>query len=384
MGNAGWRRKNQAQLVRAAYDDTVSMYMQNLELQKFSRNEGSSTGRGPSDKERNRKDHNIQRQEASQYCEVLKMVEAIQTHFESTGNLPPTLVKVLQAELFQQEENFIPSHTARHGAPKKPSGVQGAFEKPRRRKQQEKKTSSQGNSKTQSTLSDVLVDMADLCSFAQRNDADDLPNLTALSSQRRQTEGTRGRGRGQAKGARSRGRGSITSSPALGPSAFGANLSGFNLDVEQLDAKLHDAVQRAEEMIGSQVKPYSPRETPGKQRHPFTMVYLTQAGNVSKCFGCPKERRIMRTMMAPPYNILFRCQGERPKLNSRDHSWYNSVGPIYFHCNPKCLRAYDPTFQLKNVRCTDEVFSELTQAQMNLLKELGFLHPLTAQVKGRF
>ena len=105
MGNASWKPKGgeTLRLVTAAKKDIAMMMMQEKELDKFNRNEGKSTGRGPSKGVRDARDRREQIRIAEEFVNILEDDDAIRQEAEEALN-PAT---------------FIPGGKAKHKPPKK-------------------------------------------------------------------------------------------------------------------------------------------------------------------------------------------------------------------------------------------------------------------------
>ena len=105
MGNARWKPKGGGtlRLVTAAKKDIATMMMHEKELHKFNRNEGKSTGRGPSKSVRDATDIREQIRIAEEFVNILEDDGAIRQEAKEALNLA----------------TFIPEGKAKHKPPNK-------------------------------------------------------------------------------------------------------------------------------------------------------------------------------------------------------------------------------------------------------------------------
>ncbi len=392
MGNAGWTKRNSSKIVRAAFEDAASMVLQNVQIRLFLSNEGKSSGRGPTEEERNRCEHKQQRREAAGYIDVLDSIEHLSHRFESGDAVTAQDVLDVAQEFGPMRGSFHSSGSAKHKPPANSSrGVQGAFEKPKKKTVRNQRYNSTGFAPTLPQPLQLVQNGSQHSQFSESGDIELMQAAAALEenneeifktlnqpmrdiqplvSKRGRKAFTHGRGRGR----RGTARGSVKYRQAtMDPDQFNEAL---------LDETVRRNIHSAENLLGRRVPPRLPVTRGSSLPNHFIMFRCKDVPNISRCFGC--KTPIRKGELAPPEDFVVRRKGDRQQLNQRTQQWFTASNQhLYFHADRKCLERYDGTFEIRDLHMKDEVFGELDEGRMNWLKEQGFLGQLVAIAKGR-
>ncbi len=426
MGNAGWTKRNSSKMVRAAFEDSASMLLQNVQLRMFLQNQGRSSGCGPTEEDRNRRDQAEQRRHAAEYVEVLDSIHRLSERVTRGEDIDVGEVEIIAQEL-TSPSRFKPSNSCAHKPPASAKkGVQGAYDKPKKTKTPKASTTksasaepsirsfksfgftpqpdslSQSNdiqqteremellkqlgcakaviaasqdSSTGSQWSDI--ELLQAAEQLEEEHADDifktpdkpLPTIDPVSHR----QSSRGKSTGIGRGGRGGARGSVKNRRLT--------MSQETFNEALVEEAVRRNIQAAENLLGRRAIQRKPVRLGNEVPNPFILFRCEDVPNISRCFGC--RVAIRKGELAPPGNFVVRKKGERKSWNSRSHQWFMAEGNIYFHANKKCLENYDGTFELRDLHIKDEVFGNLTHDQLLWLLDMGFLGQLTAIAKGR-
>ena len=128
---------------------------------------------------------------------------------------------------------------------------------------------------------------------------------------------------------------------------------------------------------GPEYRPVRPiPSTPASPNPPMVTQSLF---TVSKCQGCPNA--INSKTLRPPNDLLIRIRAVRPYMDQRTKYWVDKIGNIYFHLNMACLQKFDPTLKEDHLSMTSEMFCNISQAHLQLLRQLGFLEHIIKNIE---
>ena len=114
------------------------------------------------------------------------------------------------------------------------------------------------------------------------------------------------------------------------------------------------------------------RPIPSTPASPNPPMVTQSLFTVSKCQGYPNA--INSKTLRPPNDLLIRIRAVRPYMDQRTKYWVDKIGNIYFHLNMACLQKFDPTLK-------EEHFCNISQAHLQLLRQLGFLEHIIKNIE---
>ena len=104
-------------------------------------------------------------------------------------------------------------------------------------------------------------------------------------------------------------------------------------------------------------------------------MYCTCLYNVFICQGCPKR---INSATRPPHDIFFWVKAIRPFEDKDTLIWKDRIANGYLHLDLKCLKNFDKDVNLEECRMTDEMFTNLSDAHMKVLADMGILKHIIA------
>ena len=110
-----------------------------------------------------------------------------------------------------------------------------------------------------------------------------------------------------------------------------------------------------------------PRPDDKEGYNPPILVFLGR--NISTCQGCQKKFNVILEQ-----KLCFQRQGYRYQP-SKEGGWFrqHEASNIYFHCDMKCLKRFNPRISAEQVTADESTIERLTEGQQNLLGERGFI-----------
>ncbi len=340
---------------------------------------------------------------------------------EEAGEIPDSMLKEIEEEF--RHNNFNTQDSAKHKPPPRNSqrGVQGAYNTVKKKKKKkkeedetvhmEKKKESQqqeeevifvdldpdadsfdqitaknlqslletisrlensvvkqGGSQAQEVLEDTICEDEEVL-FRTPLDRGLRPvpeNIKLNKKIGRGNPGTRGTQRAASRGC---GCGGVRTAP-----------KSFSDNPFLLSERIHRNIVAAENMLGRRVPVQNLKSHGRGPPNPFTLLTCKEAPNVTKCHGC--RDKIDKSQLRFPEDLVFHTKGNCEKFNAHTHEKYFQWDNMYFHAKLKCLRNYSPTFEVREVHCTDEFFTNLDTDRMDHLQRMGLLAQLTGLAKG--
>ena len=120
-------------------------------------------------------------------------------------------------------------------------------------------------------------------------------------------------------------------------------------------------------MLGKGPEPRPNRPLPDEK--PFAQKIV---GGVSVCQGCPSPI----STKPVPNDLVFKMLAIRPYRDRRTSLWVDRVANIYFHLEFQCVQNFNKDLTLDDIRITQEEFTGLKDAHLQLLEQCGFLETI--------
>ena len=143
----------------------------------------------------------------------------------------------------------------------------------------------------------------------------------------------------------------------------------------KLQKRLNMAAQVLEGNSGMQQQqpvPQLPQKNP-------PVVVITDGTNIRVCKGCDKA--ITPEEKHYPANMVFKRKAVTGYYNKVLNKYIHKVNNVHFHLTKKCLRAKDLSIQLRDIMMYEEIFEELSQEQLQVLHDRGFLKYIIENIR---
>lgn len=329
-GNAAWKPDETLTLVQAAKDDTTSMLAQEEDFAQFKAGLKKPTGKGPSDRDRARKEERHQIEQGKAFAELFTVKGALQIQEDG--------------ELEMGGDDFMPykDGSCRQKDKKAGKGLEGTAGRGKR---------GRGRGRGRGTTTTTAT-----------------------------TTG-RGRGRGRGKGKLEKeARTKRASQPLPSLESMLATLSRAE-DVQRSPPELSEEdeenvrpLRLGRGNVPRHVRPVKPTK---KDPNPPTITKVTRQIHV--CQGC--KGAIKSADMKHPHNLVFCLQMVRPYPNRDKTYWIDELGKGYMHLSPQCLHDHNPDAKIEDVTMDPAEFEDLSAEQFSVLQKLQLLQPLTENMR---
>jgi hypothetical protein len=322
QGQGGMTEGKNMMLIDACYSDTTYMMCQDVEYLKYLAAKGSSSGKGPNQLDKQIKESEIQRRRLRDYIQQIKTSWADLPGVDDIDDfVPPTGQKHRPAKrLGQRRKTQVRNVTKRQ--PRSKRVIQS--KKPKRLRIIEPSSSSSDETESQLTtrlqLDTVMSDNSD-------DLYDTFDDVTHHS-----------------------------------PSPTRPNGS---------------AQRRIPSPLQTQVivTPRPPLRDPFSPPNPVLITLWNK--RITRCQGCPHNITENEDGI-PPKDFVFSIIGRRQWIDRQTKQLLTQPrpGPMYFHLNPECVKKFMPTFTLREMRMTEEIFNKLTPEQIGYLTDIDFMQHL--------
>ena len=169
--------------------------------------------------------------------------------------------------------------------------------------------------------------------------------------------GSKGRGRGKAKG----------------PPTLNELLDKLNRArrIESGEEQVQDVSEDdGLPKLGEGPEPHQVRPIKSTEQFPNPPWIVHVLYNVFVCQGCPKR---INSAARAPHDIFFRVKAIRPYEDKDTLIWKDRVANGYLHLDLKYLKNFDKNVKLEECQMTDEMFTNLSDAHMKVLADMGIL-----------
>ena len=127
--------------------------------------------------------------------------------------------------------------------------------------------------------------------------------------------------------------------------------------------------------LGEGPEPRRVRPIKSTEQFPNPLCIVHVLYNVFICQGCPKR---INSATRPPHDIFFRVKAIRPFEDKDTLIWKDQIANGYLHLDLKCLKNFDKDVNLEECQMTDEMFTNLSDAHMKVLADMGILKHIIA------
>ena len=180
---------------------------------------------------------------------------------------------------------------------------------------------------------------------------------------------------GKSVGSKDRGRGKAKQPPTLNELLDKLNkarrIDSGQEQVEDVPEEEEDGLPK----LGEGPEPRRVRPIKSTEQFPNPPCIVHVLYNVFICQGCPKR---INSAARPPHDIFFRVKAIRPFEDKDTLIWKDRIANGYLHLDLKCLKNFDKDVNLEECRMTDEMFTNLSDAHMKVLADMGILKHIIA------
>ena len=150
--------------------------------------------------------------------------------------------------------------------------------------------------------------------------------------------------------------------------------------IESGEAAVEDVDEEPEEdvglpKLGQSPEPRKVRPIKSTEQFPNPPWIVHALFNVSVCQGCPNR---INSAARPPHDLFVRVKAIRPYQDPETLMFKDRVANGYLHLNLKCLEHFDKNIKIEDIRMTDEMFYNLSDAHFKVLADLGILKHIIA------
>ena len=174
---------------------------------------------------------------------------------------------------------------------------------------------------------------------------------------------------GKSVGSKGRGRGKAKEPPTLNELLDKLNRARR---IESGEEQVQDVPEEDDGLpkLGEGHEPRQVRPIKSTEQFPNPPWIVHVLYNVFVCQGCPKR---INSAARAPHDIFFRVKAIRPYEDKDTLIWKDRVANGYLHLDLKCLKNFDKNVKLEECRMTDEMFTNLSDAHMKVLADMGIL-----------
>jgi hypothetical protein len=376
--NAGYKRRNKQSLVACAYDDFLSMVMQNTELMGYLQGNIKSSGRAPSEASKSRKNLRTQMQEATDII-----------HSVSSGDYWDDIFGDPASKYFTAGKG------AKHKAPDKV-----LLKNPLQGKRHEPSDGEEGDDELTPPTSQTPTATFETIMRAPDKSPPRKRTKTVRATINRRTQHTTSSSDAARNEASTIENPNSNRTPASQPSQsvtaarptrnvqIPAYLRDYLTFTKSTESSSHNQSNAATSCAPLHSPPSQPALTenldPFVPRNPPMVTPLVPKGNYAKhCYGCKKK--FPPKMLKAPRNLVFKMQAIRDDVPAVGGGRRKSFQPqnVYYHLNMECIRHTFPNVNEREVDVLDTTWQQLTPGHKAALQKCGLLVILERKMQTR-